>query len=177
MSGTTRCSLAAWIVLPMVAMETMKKETNVFRTLIVEAPSEVVWKALTDQRLTPLSLGLILHGQLEVGRSFEWLERDDQGQGELAFKGTVRALQPGERLRYTNYDVSSGLPDELASRTIVDLHLIEEDEDRTRLELWQGDFDGLPQATRKAKEAGRIWVERLVGVKRVAEELSRAKAA
>lgn len=161
----------------MVAMETMKKETNVFRTLIVEAPSEVVWKALTDQSLTPLSLGLILHGQLEVGRSFEWLERDDQGQGELAFKGTVRALQPGERLRYTNYDVSSGLPDELASRTIVDLHLIEEDEDRTRLELWQGDFDGLPQATRKAKEAGRMWVERLVGVKRVAEELSRAQAA
>lgn len=160
----------------MLAMETMKKDTNVYRTLIVEASSEVVWKALTDQRLTHLSLGLILHGQLQVGGSFEWLERDDQGQGELVSKGTVRALQPGARLRYTNYDVRSGLPDELANRTIVDLHLIEEDNDRTRLELWQGDFEGLPHATRKAKEAGRMWVERLVGVKRVAEELSREAA-
>ena len=59
----------------------------------------------------------------------------------------------------------------------LDLHLIAETPGRTRLELWQGDFLGLPHAARRAREAGRQWVERLVGVKRVAEELSRAQAA
>ncbi len=158
-------------------MNNTKDETNVHRTLIVDAPAEFVWAALSDPKLTHLSLAWSLQGELQRGNRFQWLVRDEAGANEVAALGTVLTMFPGQRLRYSHYDVRSGLPDEPASRTTVDLHLIPEAVDRTRLELWQGDFDGLPHAARRAREAGRQWVERLVGVKRVAEELSRAEAA
>ena len=63
------------------------------------------------------------------------------------------------------------------SHTTVDIHLVPLEEGRTRVELWQGDFAGLPMAVRRAREAGKQWVEQLVGLKRVAEELSEAMAA
>jgi hypothetical protein len=59
----------------------------------------------------------------------------------------------------------------------IDLHLISDEEGRTRVELWQGDFAGLPLAVRRTREVGKLWVEKLVGLKRVAEELAQAKAA
>ncbi|MCB0766756.1 MAG: SRPBCC domain-containing protein [Flavobacteriales bacterium] len=159
-------------------MKNTKDETNVHRTLIVDAPVEFVWAALSDPKLTHLSLAWSLKGELQRGKRFQWMTRDEEGSGgAVAAEGTVLTLFPGERLRYSHYDVRSGLPDEPASRTTVDLHLIAETPGRTRLELWQGDFLGLPHAARRAREAGRQWVERLVGVKRVAEELSRAQAA
>ena len=158
-------------------MNNTKDETNVHRTLIVDAPAEFVWAALRDPKLTHLSLAWSLKGEFARGKKFHWLMRDETGGDELAAEGTVLTLFPGERLRYAHYDVRSGLPDEPASRTTVDLHLIREGSERTRLELWQGDFEGLPHAARRAREAGRQWVERLVGVKRVAEELSRSQAA
>ncbi len=157
-------------------MNNTKDETNVHRTLIVDAPAEFVWAALSDPKLTLLSLAWSLKGDLARGKRFQWMVRDEAGADELAAEGTVLTLFPGERLRYAHYDVRSGLPDEPASRTTVDLHLIPVAADRTRLELWQGDFEGLPHAARRAREAGRQWVERLVGVKRVAEELSREAA-
>ena len=159
-------------------MNNTKDETNVHRTLIVDAPAEFVWAALSDPKLTHLSLAWSLHGELQRGKRFQWLVRDNSGAAVVAAMGTVLTMFPGQRLRYSHYDVRSGLPDEPASCTTVDLHLIPEAKDRTRLELWQGDFEGLPHAARLAREAGRQWVERLVGVKRVAEELnSRAEAA
>lgn len=161
----------------MSMMNNTKDETNVHRTLIVDAPAEFVWAALSDPKLTHLSLAWSLKGELQRGKKFQWLVRDEAGMGEVAAEGTVLTLFPKERLRYFHYDLRSGLPDEPASFTTVDLHLIQEAEDRTRLELWQGDFEGLPHAARRAREAGRQWTERLVGVKRVAEELSRAEAA
>ena len=107
-------------------MKPMDPETNVMRTLLVDAPPEMVWKALTEPDLTKLYMGAILKSDLH---------------------------------------------------TTVDLHLIEEDGGRTRVELWQGDFAGLPLATRRTRELGKQWVEQLVGLKRVSEELAQAKAA
>lgn len=154
-----------------------KDETNVHRTLLVDAPAEFVWAALSDPKLTHLSMSWWLKGELQRGKSFQWLKRDDAGTSLVAAEGTVLTVVPGERLRYAHFDVGHDLPDEPASRTTVDLHVIPETGERTRLEFWQGDFEGLPHAARRAREAGRLWVERLVGVKRVAEELSRAQAA
>lgn len=158
-------------------MNSTNMDTVVRRTLIVDAPSEFVWAALTDPKLTHLSLSWWLKGELLRGRSFEWLRRKDDGTTQVAAEGSVLTVFPGERLRYAHYDVDKDLPNVPASRTTVDIHLIPIDAEHTRLEFWQGDFEGLPHAARRAREAGRFWVERLVGVKRVAEELSRSKAA
>lgn len=158
-------------------MKPMDPETNIFRTLLVDASPEAVWKALTEPELTKLYMGAMIQGDLEPGKKIEWIFREERNEPVLVAKGTLLAVQPGERLRYTTYSPSSKLPDEPASHTTVDLHLISDEEGRTRVELWQGDFAGLPLAVRRTREVGKLWVEKLVGLKRVAEELAQAKAA
>jgi len=150
--------------------------TTVTRTLLVDAAPEAVWKALLEPALVRQYMGATPMGEIAVGEPIQWFARVEQG-GALVAKGTVLAVQPGQRLRYTTYATSSKLPDEPASHTTVDLHLVPLEEGRTRVDLWQGDFAGLPHDVRLAREAGRVWVEQLVGLKRIAEELQSAMAA
>ncbi len=152
-------------------------ETNVLHTLLVDAAPETVWKALTQPELARLYMIAMPTGELKRGKPVQWFVREEDGSQNLAAKGVVLAVQPGERLRYSTYSPASQLPDEPASHTTVDFHLVPEDDGRTRVEFWQGDFTGLPHAVRRAREAGKEWVERLVGLKRVAEEQEQAKAA
>jgi uncharacterized protein YndB with AHSA1/START domain len=158
-------------------MKPVDPETNVLRTLLVDAPPAAVWKALTEPHLARLYMGATPSGDLRPGKPLQWFMREENGDQSLCEKGTVMAVLPGERLRYTSYKLASKLPDEPGSHTTVDIHLIAEEGERTRVEFWQGDFAGLPDAGRRAREAGRIWVEHLVGLKRVAEEVWDAKAA
>lgn len=158
-------------------MNIQDPETNVLRTLLVDAPPAAVWKALTDPKLARLYMGAMPCCDFQVGKPIQWFIREENGDQTLVSKGIVLAVMPGERLRYSTYSLSSQLPDEQASHTTIDLHLIDEEDGRTRVELWQGDFAGLPNAERRAREAGRNWVEHLVGLKRVSEELWEAKAA
>lgn len=157
-------------------MTTHDPETNVLRTLLVDAPPAAVWKALTDPALARLYMGATPTSGLRRGRPIQWFAQEPQGDATLIAKGVLMAVLPGERLRYTTVAVNGDLPDEPASHTTVDLHLIP-DGSGTRVELWQGDFAGLPNAPRRAREAGKVWVERLVGLKRVSEEVWEAKAA
>lgn len=157
-------------------MNIQDPETNVLRTLLVDAPPAAVWEALTDPKLARLYMGAMPCCELQPGKPVQWFLREENGDQTLVAKGTILAVKPGDRLRYSTYSPSSKLPDEPASHTTVDLHLIPAGEG-TRVELWQGDFAGLPDAARRAREAGRNWVEHLVGLKRVAEETWEAKAA
>jgi uncharacterized protein YndB with AHSA1/START domain len=158
-------------------MNIQDPETNVLRTMLVDAPPAAVWKALVDPNLARLYMGATPCCELQRGKPIQWYLREESGDRTLVAKGTVMALLPAERLRFTYYTLASKLPDEPASHTTVDFHLIADGDDRTRVEFWQGDFAGLPDAERRAREAGRIWVEHLVGLKRVAEETWEAKAA
>lgn len=160
-----------------LVMNTLNPETNVMRTLLVDAPAGAVWKALTDPKLARLYMGSMPCCDLRPGKPMQWFVREENGDQTLVAKGLVLAVQPGRRLRYSFYSMASKLPDEPASHTTVDLHLVPEEDGRTRVEFWQGDFAGLPDAERRAREAGRNWVEHLVGLKRVAEEVWESKAA
>jgi uncharacterized protein YndB with AHSA1/START domain len=152
-------------------------ETNVMRTLLVDAPPEAIWKALTDPSITRLYTSTAISLDLQAGKPIQWFSRMDDNTRQLVAKGTVLALVPNERLRYTTYTLGSDLPDEPASHTTVDFHLEPEQDGRTRVDLWEGDFAGLPNAVRRAREAGKVWVEALVGLKREAEEQARSIAA
>jgi uncharacterized protein YndB with AHSA1/START domain len=148
----------------------MERETTVERTMFVNAGPEVVWKALTDPELTKLYMqGWMGLSSWKPGTSLRWIEKHGADQVEQA-QGTVMESLPARRLRYTCYKPSSGLPNEPAIYTTVDITLEVERDGRTRLHLWHGDFAGLPNDVRRAREAGRTWVEALVGLKRVAEE-------
>ncbi|MFN3876149.1 MAG: SRPBCC domain-containing protein [Flavobacteriales bacterium] len=155
----------------------MNPETNVLRTLLVDAPPAAVWKALTDPNLARLYMGAMPCCDLRPGKPVQWFAREESGDQTLVAKGILLAVLPGERLRYSYFPLASKLPDEPGSHTTVDFHLVPDGDASTRVEYWQGDFAGLPDAERRAREAGRAWVEHLVGLKRVAEEVWEAKAA
>ena len=110
-------------------------ETNVMRTLLVDAPPEVIWKALIDPNITRLYTSTAISPDLKAGDPIQWFSREDDQSRRLVAKGTVLALVPNERLRYTNYPVGSDLPDEPASHTTVDVHLELEPDGRTRVDL------------------------------------------
>jgi len=155
----------------------MKRDTTVQLTLLVDAAPEVIWRTLTEPHLTKLYLeGLQARSAWETGAPVLWVE-NLEGTEHLRAKGTIMACIPGRRLRYTKLVTDGKLPDEPASYTTVDIVLEQERDGRTRLELWQGDFAGLPHDVRRARAAGRAWVEALVGLKRVSEEEVSRKAA
>jgi uncharacterized protein YndB with AHSA1/START domain len=151
--------------------------TTFDRTVFVDASTHAVWRALTDPQLTKLYVGAMPMTDWKVGQPIRWCARQDDGGMALKAKGVIMACQPDRRLRYTHYPLDSKLPDEAASHTTVDIRLEEEADGRTRVTLWQGDYAGLPNAGRRAREAGRLWTEVMVGLKRVSEEVSREKAA
>lgn len=155
----------------------MEQLTTVDRTMFVDASPGTIWKALTEPQLTKLYRGnRLVFSQWKRGTPIRWVELVD-GHQVLREKGTIMACQPGRRLRYTSLNVESDLADDRANETTVDILLEPDRDDRTKVTLWQGDFAGLPDAARRAREAGRDWVEALVGLKRVAEEQQRALAA
>lgn len=148
----------------------MERVTTIQLTLLVDASPAVIWKALTDPHLTKLYReGWQARSEWERGSPLQWVDRTE-GQEYLRAKGTVMTAVFGQRLRYTYLELERGLPDEPASYTTVDIAMEVERDGRTRIQLWQGDFAGLPQDVRRAREEGKKWVEALVGLKRTAEE-------
>ena len=155
----------------------MERDTTVNLKLLVDASPDTIWKALVDPKLTKLYLeGWQARSAWRPGDPVLWVE-NVEGTEHLRAKGTVMASIPGRRLRYTKLPTDGKLPDEPASYTTVDIVLEQDRDGRTRLELWQGDFAGLPHDVRRARAAGRAWVEALVGLKRVSEEEMASKAA
>jgi len=155
----------------------MERETIVQRTLLVDASPQAIWKALTEPQLTKLYMdGLQARSTWARGASITWVERNDEGE-TVRWKGVVKENMPGHRLRYDCLKLDGDLPDEPASYTTVDISVDIDREGRSRLVLWHGDFAGLPHDVRRTREAGRRWVEALVGLKRVAEEVQQMLAA
>ncbi len=155
----------------------MERETIVQRTLLVDASPEAIWKALTEPQLTKLYMdGLQARSTWQRGAGLTWVEKSEEGEA-VRWKGTVMENLPGHRLRYTSFRIDGDLPDEPASYTTVDLSVDVERDGRSRITLWHGDFAGLPHDVRRTREAGRKWVEALVGLKRVAEEQQQVRAA
>ena len=155
----------------------MEQPTTVDRVLYVDASPEVIWKTLTDPQLTKLYRhNRLVFSDWRRGSPIRWMERTE-GEQVLHEHGIIMAGDPGRRLRYTTFSPSGGLPDEPGNYTTVDILLETERDGRTKVTLWQGEFAGLPDAVKRAREAGRDWVEALVGLKRVAEEQERAIAA
>ena len=150
----------------------MERDTTVQLTLLVDATPATIWQALTEPRLTKLYMeGWQARSTWKVGAPLLWVEQIE-GMDHLRAKGTVMACIPEHRLRYTRLILDGKLPDEPASFTTVDITLEQEGTERTKVVLWHGDYAGLPQDVRRARAAGRVWVEALVGLKRISEEMN-----
>ena len=64
-------------------MNIQDPETNVLRTLLVDAPPAAVWKALTDPKLARLYMGAMPCCELRPGMPVQWFVREESGDQTL----------------------------------------------------------------------------------------------
>ncbi len=150
------------------------KETTVERTVVIDAPAEVIWKALNSKGLDNLQL-LRSHEdmQLQEGSELVWFDREDAGEVPR-LKGRITVLAPPRRLAYMAFMPSTKLPDLPENYTAVDITLHPEDDGLTTVTVNHGDFAAFRHGTRLAREAGDHWVDVLIRLKDLVE---REKAA
>lgn len=149
-------------------------ETTVTRTVVIAAPRETVWKALSDTGLSKLHLLVDKSDTpLQEGREMTWYEPENPG-AMPRWKGRITVISPPRRIAFMAFMPSIGIEDIPENYTLVDIDLKEEEDGRTSVTVEQGDFAEHPHGTRLAKQVGSSWVEALIRLK---ERVEREAAA
>ncbi len=146
------------------------KETTIERTVVIDAPAEVIWKALNKQGLDHLQL-LTSHDdhQLREGGTLEWFDREDPAGTVPRVKGRISVIAPPRHIVFMAFMPSSKLRDIPQNYTAVDITLRTEEDGRTSVTVIHGDFAKHPHGVRLAREAGDHWVETLIRLKNLVE--------
>jgi uncharacterized protein YndB with AHSA1/START domain len=145
------------------------KETTVERTVVIDAPAEVIWKALSVPGLDHLQL-LTSHDGIDLreGRDLEWYDREDTS-AVPRIKGRITVVAPPRRIAFMAFMPSTKLPDVPENYTAVNITLRSEEDGLTTVTVNHGDFAEHKHGTRLAREAGDHWVEMLIRLKDVVE--------
>lgn len=146
------------------------KETTVERMVLIDAPPEVVWHALSARGLSTLHL-MREEGEqsLVEGGRLEWHELEEGSDAVPRIVGRITVLAPPRRIAFMAFMPSTGLPDVPENYTLVDIQLREQEGGRTLVIVNHGDFAEHPHGARLAKQAGDSWVEALIRLKHIAE--------
>lgn len=140
-------------------------ETTVTRMVVIDAPRETIWKALSDTGLSRLHLLVDKRDTpLQEGRVMSWYEPEDP-KAMPRWKGRITVISPPRRIAFMAFMPSTGLEDIPENYTLVDITLKAEDDDRTSVTVEHGDFAAHPQGVRLAKQVGNSWVEALIRLK------------
>jgi uncharacterized protein YndB with AHSA1/START domain len=136
-------------------------------SIVVNAPRERIWKALVDPAaIREYMFGTEVASSWQQGAPITW-----KGEWEgkrYEDKGTIVALEPGRRLRYTHFSPLAGLPDVPENYHTVTIELTGEG-DRTEVALTQ---DNNPSEEARA-HAEANWRTMLEGLKAHVEESGR----
>lgn len=147
-----------------------KHETTVKRSVLIDAPMEMVWAGLNQGGLSALHLMRdVPAAKLMEGVSSTWYLLDDP---EAAPRWNVRitVCAPPRRLAFMAFLPESGVPDTPENHTLVDITLAPHEDGRTTVTVEHGDFAGQPHAARMARKAGDAWVEALIRWKHRVEQ-------
>ena len=141
------------------------KETTVIRTVIIDAPQETVWKALSDTGLSRLHLLVDKRDTpLQEGRVMTWCEPEDP-KAMPRWKGRITVISAPRRIAFMAFMPMTGLEDIPENYTLVDISLKTEEDGRTSVTVEHGDFAHHPFGARLAKQVGNSWVEALIRLK------------
>jgi uncharacterized protein YndB with AHSA1/START domain len=133
-------------------------------SITIEAPAKDVWEALTDPEAIPhYMFGAEVMTDWTPGSPIAWM---GEWEGKrFVDRGVVLEVEPEEKLVYSHYSPSSGLPDVPANHHRVTIWLTS-DGDHTRVELEQ---DGC-QSSAECERSTTNWETMLEGLKTYVEQ-------
>lgn len=116
----TATTLIGLLALPALSYTaSLASPTHTSRKITIDASPETVWSVLTDFSSYPSWNPVItqIGGTPEVGETLEFTTT--QGGGEMDFRPTVLAADPGQELRWKGYFLMPGLADGEHSFTLT----------------------------------------------------------
>ena len=139
--------------------------------VVIDAPAGKVWEALTRPELISRYLfGTKTETTWQVGSPLRF--RGEWEGKTYEDKGTILANEPNKRLKYDYWSSMSGMEDKPENYMTVEFILSPASEERTRLELVQGNI----KDEQSRDHSMDNWKHVLAELKNVAEEISRLKA-
>jgi uncharacterized protein YndB with AHSA1/START domain len=138
----------------------MKKELIVQKSILIDAPPEVVWNALTEPEMTKYYMyGSEIECSWEQGSTMNW-KGVWEGNEMIFVTGKLVSYQPMNQFSFTAFNPHSGLEDIPANHTTV-TYLLRSEGDKTHLQVTQGDFSLVPDGEKRYQETMQSWDDSL----------------
>jgi uncharacterized protein YndB with AHSA1/START domain len=149
----------------------MNKQLIVQNSILIHAPAEKVWDALTSPEQTKKYMfGCEAISEWRPGSALVWKGHFD-GHELIAVKGSILDIKPGRFLAYTTIDPNSAMED-IPQNYLTVTYSLEDTKVGTRLTVTQGDYATVADGERRYQEAnnnGEGWTPILVQIKALVE--------
>jgi uncharacterized protein YndB with AHSA1/START domain len=145
------------------------RELFVKRSIEINAPASTVWDVLTKPEFTRYWISNFggIDGEIEsdwkMGSPVLWKGAD----GKVIVEGNVTALNPGQSVRFTVFDVRSERPPISDKDGIT--YILDSQDGHTVLSVAQGDFGKMPDAEKYYDATVETWEKVLPEIKSLAE--------
>jgi uncharacterized protein YndB with AHSA1/START domain len=154
----------------------MNKPLFVKNSIIIQAPSAMVWDALVNPEQTKKYMfGCATESDWKVGSPLLWTGIYE-GKEMVFVKGHILDIQPEKRLVYTTIDPNSAI-DDVSGNYLTVTYELSVEKGNTVLNVSQGDYSTVAEGERRYQEAfngGEGWMPILVDIKKLVEGKSTA---
>ena len=149
----------------------MNKVLMIHSSIVINAPADKVWDALTNaQQTKQYMFGCETISDWKPGSELLW-QYHYEGKDVVAVKGHIISIEPGKYLAYTVFDPQSTMPDVPENYLTVTYKLTEAN-GNTLLSVTQGNYATVAEGQRRYKDAynnGEGWNPILVAIKKLVE--------
>lgn len=145
----------------------MTSPLYVTNSIIIKAPKEKVWQALTDPDQTEKYMfGCRTDSDWKVGSQLLWKGKYE-GKEMVFVKGTITTFDAPNKLVYTTFDPNGSIED-IAENYLSVTYSLTEDNGQTTLTVSQGDYSKVAEGSKRYEETyngGEGWNPILLKIK------------
>jgi uncharacterized protein YndB with AHSA1/START domain len=149
----------------------MDKPLFIKNSIVIDAPADKVWDALTNPEQTKKYMfGCETVSDWKPGSPLLW-KGTHEGKEMIFVKGDIIEIKPPGFLKYTTFDPNSTIDDVSENYLAVTYELTPEN-GKTRLTVTQGDYSTVADGERRYKDSynnGEGWNPILVEIKKLVE--------
>lgn len=130
----------------------MSKEMKIENTVLINAPMEKVWEALTEPEWTKQYMfNCAVESDWKPGSPVLW-KMQHEGKEIIPVKGNVEEIIPGRLLKYSVIDPSMGIPD-IPENYLHVTYILSEANGQTGLKVIQDGYEHAAKGEERYEEA------------------------